>query len=337
MQNSETRWTIFSGACTRKLVIESKKRSVTEGAVLVSLPCKVEPMTKRAPKTRDDLFELLKLGLMNPEEAECEAARLGLKPLRQAVATDGIDVMAEGYWTIPMACAWVLTRQPSSVRVCWPLWRALDRQWLKIRWATVGEQRDGYVLASRSLERAAIVDAGVLDKAFESHHPSELDIIIDQSLDLVWRNLETGNLRAEAWGRGLWSDIPSEAWKSLRYDWVRDVVVQFPDFDEAPYGANVLLRTADILGLWPSAMAPAPAGPNAVVTKKDAARRQMVAQALESVGDAAFGSMPEKDRYAFLRKWFADRSVSPPARTTLQKTLKALGILSAKKSQTKTN
>jgi hypothetical protein len=68
------------------------------------------------PSRRDDLIGKVNHGTLSPEEAEAEATRLGLGPLAQRPDPAALDPMAEAYWSLPMAVAWLAYRTPEAVR-----------------------------------------------------------------------------------------------------------------------------------------------------------------------------------------------------------------------------
>jgi len=73
---------------------------------------------------RDDLISAVHSGRMSPEEAQAEAARLGLPPLEGPADRDALEDPARmRFWTLPMTLAWIM-------------WRDLDR---------VGSFEPGYV------------------------------------------------------------------------------------------------------------------------------------------------------------------------------------------------
>ena len=54
------------------------------------------------PDPRDELFDQLKYGNITPDDAEAEAARLALEPLRRVSTNEDFNPNREAQWTLPM-------------------------------------------------------------------------------------------------------------------------------------------------------------------------------------------------------------------------------------------
>jgi hypothetical protein len=68
-------------------------------------------------------------GVMTPEEGEAAADRLGVAPLLEKPDPAKLDPMKEVFWTLPMALAWLMTRNVEAVREVWPPWRDANEFW----------------------------------------------------------------------------------------------------------------------------------------------------------------------------------------------------------------
>jgi len=87
---------------------------------------------------RDDLIERVRRGEMTTEDAERRATELGLTPLISSPNQNDFDPLAEPFWSIPMALAWIMTRDANSVLEMWDRWRAEKEFWSWSRWQVPG-------------------------------------------------------------------------------------------------------------------------------------------------------------------------------------------------------
>lgn len=103
-------------------------------------------------KSRDELFDLLKFGKLTPDEAEVEARRCGLEPLRRVPNVDKFDPTKETQWTLPMAVAWIAYRSREAVRDWWPSYREQYWDWSHRKWRIGfdGDLHEGWFLEQRS-------------------------------------------------------------------------------------------------------------------------------------------------------------------------------------------
>jgi len=107
---------------------------------------------------RDELVTRVRKGELTPEEAEDEASRLGLEPLRQNPDPEDFDPMNEPHWTLPMAVAWIAYRTPEAVREYWDVYRSKCWDWIfKENWSGPDRKAySGHVLELR--DRATLED-----------------------------------------------------------------------------------------------------------------------------------------------------------------------------------
>jgi hypothetical protein len=97
--------------------------------------------------TRDDLIEYVRRGEMTTVNAERRATELGLTPLISSPNQNDFDPIAEPFWSIPMALAWIMTRDANSVREMWDRWRAEKEFWSWSRWQVPGGPiYEGYLI-----------------------------------------------------------------------------------------------------------------------------------------------------------------------------------------------
>jgi hypothetical protein len=70
---------------------------------------------------------------ITPHEAEAEAARCGLAPLNPDPDPKIFDPMREVRWSLPMALAWIVWRDPNRVREQWDKWRRQKFEWKRLK------------------------------------------------------------------------------------------------------------------------------------------------------------------------------------------------------------
>jgi hypothetical protein len=99
----------------------------------------VASWTDYVPSERDLLIDKVKYGELTPQEAEAEAARLGLEPFEVSPNPADFDPMKEALWSLPMALAWIMWRTPDAVREMWDLYREKFRFWFFQRWQVTGD------------------------------------------------------------------------------------------------------------------------------------------------------------------------------------------------------
>jgi hypothetical protein len=100
---------------------------------------------------RDELIENVKHGLMTPEAAEAEAARLGLARLASEPDGNAFDPMSETWWSLPMTVAWIAWRTPEKVRAYWDKYRRECWDWHYRDWriGSDGPVHSGFFLEQR--------------------------------------------------------------------------------------------------------------------------------------------------------------------------------------------
>jgi hypothetical protein len=80
--------------------------------------------------SRDSLISKVHRGEISSAAAEIEAKRLGLPPLARRPSS--FDPMVEPWWTLPMAIAWIVWRQPRQVLLFWDEYRLRCWAWRTI-------------------------------------------------------------------------------------------------------------------------------------------------------------------------------------------------------------
>jgi hypothetical protein len=82
------------------------------------------------PDPRDEILDRVSRGEITPDEAEGEAARLGLPPFAHTPDPAQFNPMSEPWWTLGMAAAWIIWRTPTAVRRVWSDYRRKVTVWL---------------------------------------------------------------------------------------------------------------------------------------------------------------------------------------------------------------
>jgi len=180
---------------------------------------------------RDKLITKVWRGELTREEAEAEAERRGLKPLRRNPDPEDFNPMNEPHWTLPMAVAWITYRTPEAVREWWDAYRSKCEDWeFKKDWSGPdGVPYTGWFLERRregNLNRLG--DAGAIGPpvggdALEMSVPEAIQALKDalgiSILPATGVNKETDKRET----------IPAESWQDLEFrvergrDYVRTV------------------------------------------------------------------------------------------------------------------
>lgn len=79
---------------------------------------------------RDALIAQVISGQITREEAEAQAARLGLRAIEYRPDPLDFDPMKERFWTPAMAAAWIAYRTPNAVRENWDVYRLKCAHWI---------------------------------------------------------------------------------------------------------------------------------------------------------------------------------------------------------------
>ena len=93
----------------------------------------------RGAMARNDILQRAKRGEISPQHAEWEAMDAGCWPLAVQFPP-GFDPLGERHWTLFMAAAWIVRRNPNDVRAVWNHYRTKCRKWVDPRWLARTEQ-----------------------------------------------------------------------------------------------------------------------------------------------------------------------------------------------------
>ena len=192
-------------------------------------------------KTRDDLIEAAKLGLLTCQLAEGLATKLGCKPFAYMPDYSDFDPKFETFWTLPMALAWIESRSFHSVieqmdtfREEWWLWEST-----KNRGLPKDGKLNGYIVKhSYSTRPIGPADLGIMIGSSNGFFRKDL-----------WRKLSEGEATATGKRNGnLRQTILPEFWQDLEPDNRENASLRGAGGEE---WHDVTLRRDDVLRLWP--------------------------------------------------------------------------------------
>ena len=177
------------------------------------------PPYSLAPDSRDQILDRASRGEITPDGAEAEAVRLGLPPFARTPDPVKFNPMAQPWWTLGMAAAWIIWRTPTAVRRVWSDYRREVTVWRGPVYYRRHENGWGYgypvavsddgkpsedpvpgtvITAEYYLERQS--ELSLFDGlAHESlWHPEDGKPMIDgvAAKDEIWRALQSGQLVA---------------------------------------------------------------------------------------------------------------------------------------------
>jgi hypothetical protein len=183
-------------------------------------PSPPPPPYSCAPNPRDEILDRASHGEITPDEAEAEAARLGLPPLAHTPDPAKFNPMSEPWWALGMAAAWIIWRTPAAVRSVWSDYRREVSLWRGPLYLRRDESRSGYdypvaigdngkrsrdpfpgtgIIAVYYLERQS--DLSLFDvlarEAFREPQDGEPMIDGVTAKGELWRALQSGRLVAE--------------------------------------------------------------------------------------------------------------------------------------------
>ncbi|KQV68048.1 hypothetical protein [Rhizobium sp. Root1220] len=152
----------------------------------------------------DELFDDVSCGRMTPEEAEAEATRQGLRPLKIDPDPALFKPMATPTWTLAMTVAWIVWRTEEAVRDNWDDYRCKCSDWMYERRQSPTEGgsawkvTEGWRLKKR--KRATLVRLS-FDEAYDDTMgggESRRCVSVDAARKELWMRLTEGQLTATA-------------------------------------------------------------------------------------------------------------------------------------------
>jgi hypothetical protein len=205
--------------------------------------------------SRDQLIDAVQYGRMTPDDAEAEAARLGLGKLATEPDKDALDAMRETWWTLPMAVAWITWRTADAVCKHWDAFRRQCWDWHFQQWKSVpdGPIHSGHFLEQRRHASLLLLS---LSEQFDAANGNERpNLSMRDSRTELWDALGEGLLEATAidCDTGRRVAIPQFEWQDLEVFHVRDRdVLRARGRAHLPSGGyeNVAFRRKDLMAIW---------------------------------------------------------------------------------------
>jgi hypothetical protein len=195
---------------------------------------------------RDEILRRAREGELTSDEAEAEARKAGVGPLAIEAPIANFDPMAEVYWTLAMALAWGIWRDPAKVREYWNDYRRQGWAW---------RPPDKQVHKGWSLERPEYIslnDVWTQDAA----RPEKPRPLGTEMQDDLWKALSSEQIIATGipYRSETRISIPAYEWIDLSpLDWVRgyeEGVFSYSG-DAVRYEA-VRVPRKEITTLWPA-------------------------------------------------------------------------------------
>lgn len=273
------------------------------------------------PDARDLLFDDLSHGRIEPAQAEARARKLGLSPLNPAPEVAQYDPMAENFWTLAMAVAWIAWRDIGRVRDVLPSWRRDHKDWFYRKYrvpdgAGGWSNRAGWIL-DRVHQGEAPFMFLALCEAFDASEGNPIDpamrLTIRAARERLWQRLADGDLAATTAIEGARIvQIAGHEWAFLEHGESRDRDVLYVRNDTwrgPKYAGDVLIHRKSLLALWPSEVAQSPTlGLHALI--------RQIADEVSKPGIRAV------DRNNLVREAAKARRLTPPSDTTIKEALK---------------
>jgi hypothetical protein len=233
------------------------------------------PYTPDPP--RDEVLERVFRGEITPDEAEHEAARLGLPPFARTPDPAQFNPMCEPWWTLGMAVAWIIWRTPTAVRRVWSDYRRKVIVWRGPFFSRRYEGGFGYglpvavgddgepcenpvpgtvVVKEYNLVRQSPLSLFDVLACAASRLPQDGEVVVEgpAAKNELWRLLQSGELVAE----GIPADcserqtIRDAEWIDLDYfdqpGWLADAVGLILEKRERYRSVHV--RSEDVTHLW---------------------------------------------------------------------------------------
>ena len=240
---------------------------------------------------------------------------------------DQYDPMAEIWWTLAMALAWIIFRTSHAVRQAWWAYRGEFRIWSDLREIEV--IRDGHreICMGYELLRSYDLSVGEISRQYFYNRVGDTAVMVgEDALSSLWRNLESGQLIAEGVRNGkARAPIRDAEWIDLRAfrleGWPADSIGAD---EETPRFFAVRIRSSRVLELWPSStLVEAITGPDRRSAQQE--RRAAVRQAFKELwpDGTPLGFMVQQ-RDVKIIDWFKTRELHPPSGRTISRALKGV-------------
>ena len=219
-----------------------------------------------APEWAEPYLRRAHCGLSTPEEIEAELAAKGLPALAFAPDPARFDPIAQPWWTLPMAAAWIIWRTPHAVRRVWHEYRRKTRQWIGPQQVEVWDGRAtrsfGYRV-SKTVTGFALGPLGALHLLqvllrAELGDPKDGPPVLsgEATRAQLWARLQSGALVVEGmrYPGSERAPLRDAEWIDLdpyyQDDWPTDSIGN--QSEKAPRFTGLRVRSSDVLRLWPS-------------------------------------------------------------------------------------
>lgn len=201
-----------------------------------------------------NILERAKRGEISPERAETEAMIAGCYPLVQFPGRS-LDPLQERHWTLFMAVAWIVTRNPDVVCKVWSRYRSKCTKWVELPLTGA----DGAILEGRkswTIQPLGPLTGGEADEFVSSKAGVDAVCQPDAALSELQHALEAGDIVASGTPpeSGIQEPILPEDWS--RIYWLDDDRSQpahcvFDSSDQVLY-SDVSVESGAIIQKWPS-------------------------------------------------------------------------------------
>ncbi len=208
----------------------------------------------RVAMARSAILERARRGEISPERAETEAMISGCYPLVQFPG-GSFDPLQERHWTIFMAVAWIVTRNPHAVCKLWNQYRSKCTKWVESPLTGA----DGAILEGRkswTIQPLGPLTGGEADELVSSMAGVDAICQPDAAQSELQHALEAGDIvaRGTAPESGIQEPILPDDWS--RIYWLEDGRSQpahcvFDISDQVLY-SDVSVESRAVTQKWPS-------------------------------------------------------------------------------------
>jgi len=213
------------------------------------------------PDPRQSILERFRRDEITREEADAEARACGFASLEARPDPSEFDPLAEPFWTVPMALAWIIYGSADSVRELMESYRAGCLVWRHTGdWPADGELSTGWRKERKEIfellppERMDIFD--VTNNASRKEDQNSLAKTGPIAREEFWRAMELRTLIAEGIATGQTSHKPIRDAEWETFSWQPDPSI--PEdalagwWEKEPRYRRVFVRSADVIKLWPA-------------------------------------------------------------------------------------
>jgi hypothetical protein len=203
---------------------------------------------------RNDILQRAKRGEISPQHAEWEAMDAGCWPLAVQFPS-GFDPLGERHWTLFMAAAWIVRRNPNDVRAVWNHYRTKCSKWVESPLAG----KDGAILGGKkswTIQPLGPLTGGEADKLVSGLAGNDAICQPDAAWSELQHALRAGDIVARGTPpeTGIQHNISPDDWSSLY--WLEDDRSQpahcvFDNSGRLRF-SDVSVESKAIIQKWPS-------------------------------------------------------------------------------------